>query len=125
MGVCGMIDLGVSPWQMSIIPDDTAGGGEVFTQAFGAIDVGMLTLLAFLICSEHLFLMLALSFAYKADTHIGRFVSGRRGVFELQNCLLACWYVLNWSSEISPALVSSCIMPQYLPFMLYHVEKFL
>ena len=55
MGVCGMMDLGAVPWQMSIIPDDTAAGGEVVTQIFGAIDVGMLTLVAFLICSEHLF----------------------------------------------------------------------
>ena len=41
----------------------------------------MLTLLAILICSEHLFLMLALSLAYKADIQVGGFVSGRRGVF--------------------------------------------
>ena len=61
MGVCGMRDLGASPGQMSIIPDDTAVGAEVIIQAFGVIDVGMLTLLAFLMCSEYLFLMLALS----------------------------------------------------------------
>ena len=77
-----MMDLGAFPGQMSIIPDDTAVGGEVITQTFGVIDVGMLTLLAFLICSEHLFLMLALSLAYKADIHVGGFASGRRGVFK-------------------------------------------
>ena len=117
VGVCGMMDLGASPGQMSIIPDDTAAGGEVITQKFGVIDISMLTLLVFLICSEHLFLMPALSLAYKADIHIGGFVSGSRGVFKLQNYLLAFWHVLNcWSSEISTALVSSCIMPKYLLF---------
>ena len=72
------MDLGASPGQMSIIPDDTAAGGEVITQTLGTIDVGMLTLLAFLICSEHHFWMLALSLVHKADIHIGGFVSGRR-----------------------------------------------
>ena len=62
---------------------------------------------------------------YKADIHIGGFVSGRRGVFKLQNCPLAYWHVLNWSSEIYTALVSLCIMPKYLLFMLYHAEKYL
>ena len=87
MGVCGMMELGAFPGQMSIIPDDTAAGGDVITQTLEATDVGMLTLLAFLICSEHLFLMLALSLPYKADIQVGGFVSSRRGVFKLQNCL--------------------------------------
>ena len=87
--------MGAAPGQMSVIPDDTAVGGEFITQAFGAINVGMLILLAFLICSEHLFLMLDLSLAYKADIHIGGFSSGRRGVFKLQNGLLEFWHVLN------------------------------
>ena len=87
MGVCGMMDLGASSGQMSIIPGDTAAGAEVNTQTFGAIDVGMLTLLTFPIYSEHLFSMLALSLEYKADTHDGGFVGSRRGVFKLQNCL--------------------------------------
>ena len=95
MGVCSMMDLGAAPGQMSVIPDGTAVVGEVITQSFGATDVGMLILLAFLICSEHLFLILALSLVYKADIHIGEFVNGRRGVFKLQNCLLAFWHVLN------------------------------
>ena len=95
MGICVMMDLGASPGQMSIIPDDTAVGGEVTTQTFGVIDVGMLKLLPNLICSEHLFLMLALSLVYKADVYIGGFVSGRRGVFKLHNCLLAFWHVLK------------------------------
>ena len=118
MGVCGMMDLGASPEQMSVIPDGTAGVGEVIIQISGAIDVGMLILLTFLICSEHLFWMLALSLVYKADVQVGGLGSGGRGVFKLQNCLLAFWHVLNWSSEISTALVSSCIMPKYLLLLL-------
>ena len=55
MGVCSMTDLDASPRQMSVIPDGTAAVGEVIIQTLGAIDVGMLILLAFLICNEHLF----------------------------------------------------------------------
>ena len=95
MGVCGMTDLGASPEQISVIPGDTAAVSEVIIQTFGAIDVGMLMLLVFLICSEHLFWMLALSLAYKADTQVGGLASGRSGVFKLQNCPLAFWHVLN------------------------------
>ena len=116
--MCGMTDLGASPGQMSVTPDGTAVVGEVIFQTFGPTDVGMLTLLVLLICSEHLFLMLALSLAYKADTQVGGLASSRRGVFKLQNCLLAFQHVLNWSSEISTALVSSCIMYRHLLFML-------
>ena len=83
------MDPGASSGQMSVIPDDTAVGGEVNIQTFGAIDVGMPTLLVFLICSDHLFSMLDLSLAYKAVIHVGGFASGRRGVFKLQNCPLA------------------------------------
>ena len=90
-----MMDPGAAPGQMSVIPDGTAVGSEVITQTLGAIDVGMLILLAFLIFNEHLSLMLALSLAYKADIHVGGFVSGRKGVFKLTNCLLAFWHVLN------------------------------
>ena len=86
MGICGMTDLDACPGQM--IADSTAVVGEVI-QTFGAIDVGMFTLLAFLICSEHLFWMLALSLEYKADIHLGGFAGGRSGVFKLQNCPLA------------------------------------
>ena len=118
MGVCGMTDIGASPWQMSVIPDGTAVVGETIIQMFGAIDVGMLIPLAFLICSEHIFWMLALSLAYKADTQVGGLASGRSGVFKLQSCPMAFWHVLNWSSEIFTTLVSSCIMPKYLFCML-------
>ena len=88
MGVCGMTDLGASPGQMSVIPEGTAVVGEVIIQTFGAMDVGMLMLLAFLICSEHLFWLLSLSLAYRVDTQIGGLASGTSSVFKLQNCLL-------------------------------------
>ena len=118
MGVCILMNLGASSGQMSIIPVDTAAGAEVNIQTFGVMDVGMLTLFAFPICSEHLFSVLALSLAYKADIHIGGFANGRRGVCKLQNCPLAFWHVFNCSSKVSTDLVSSCIMPKYLLLML-------
>ena len=123
MGVCVLVNLGASSGKISVIPLDTAVGDEVNIQTFGVIDVGILTLLAFLICSEHLFLMSALSLAYKSAIHIGGFMSGRRGVFKLQNCLLVFWQVLN-CSEISTALVLSCIMPKYLFFMCSVLRNF-
>ena len=95
MGVCGMTDLGASPGQMSVIPGGTAAVGEVIIQTFGAIDVSMLILMDFLICGEHLFWMLALAMAYKADTQVGGLVNGRSSVFKLQNCPLDFWHVLN------------------------------
>ena len=54
IGVCGMMDLGAFSGKMSIIPDDNAVGGEVIIQTFGAIEISILTLMGFLICSEHL-----------------------------------------------------------------------
>ena len=72
-GLCGMTDLGTFPGQMSVIPDATAVVGEVIIQTSGAIVVGMLILLTLLICNEHLFWMLALSLAYKADTQVDGF----------------------------------------------------
>ena len=80
---------------MSVIPDGTAAVVEVIIQTFGAVDVGMLILLTFLICSEHHFWMLALSLGYKADTQVGGLASGRRDVFKLQNSPLAFCHVLN------------------------------
>ena len=49
----------------------------------------MLMLLAFLISREHLFWMLSLSLVYRADTQVGGLLSGRSGVFSMENCLLA------------------------------------
>ena len=68
IGVCSVTDLGASPGQMSVIPEGTAVDGEVIIQTFGAMDVGMLILLALLICRENLFWILKLPLAYRADT---------------------------------------------------------
>ena len=84
-----------SPGQISVLSDGIAAIGEVTMQTLGAIDVGILTPLSFLICSEQLFWILAMSLAYKADMEVVGLASGRRGVFKLQNCLLAFWHVLN------------------------------
>ena len=100
-GVCGGTDLGVFPGQMSVILEGIAVAGEVIIQTFGARSGGMLMLLAFLICREHHFWILSLSLAYRADTHVGGLASSRRGVFNMQNCPLAYWHVLNCSSDIS------------------------
>ena len=86
MGVCCVTDLGASPGQMSVILEDAAVVGEVIIQTFGAMDVGMIMLLTFLICREHPFWILSLSLAYRADTQVGRLANGRSGVFSMQNC---------------------------------------
>ena len=76
MGVCVLMDLGVSSGQMSIIPVDTTLGATFSIHIFGAIDVGIFTLWAFLICSEHLFSFLALLLVYIAVIHDGGFANG-------------------------------------------------
>ena len=55
MGVCILMNLGASSGQIIIIPVDTTLGAEVSIHKFGVIGVGMVALLVFLICSEHLF----------------------------------------------------------------------
>ena len=95
MVVCGVTDLVASPGQMAVILEGTAVVGEVIIQTFGAMDVSMLMLLAFLICREFLLWILSLSLAYRADTHVGGLASSRTGMFNMQNCLLAFWHVLN------------------------------
>ena len=54
MCVCGVTDQGASPGQMSVILEGTAVVGVVIMQTFGAMDVGILMLLAFMICRKHL-----------------------------------------------------------------------
>ena len=54
-----------------MILEGTAVDDEVIIQTFGAMDVGMLMLLAFCICKEHLFWILSLSLAYRADMLVG------------------------------------------------------
>ena len=55
IGICGEITLGASPGQMRVILAGAAAGEEVIIHTFGAMDVGMLMLLGFLTCREHLF----------------------------------------------------------------------
>ena len=76
MGVYVLINLGVSSGQISIVPVDTAASAEVNIHIFGAIGVGMLTPLAFLICSEHLVSIPALFCADIAATHDGGLARG-------------------------------------------------
>ena len=76
MGVCVLMNLGSSSGQMGVIHVDTAVGTEINILTFGAIGVVMLTLLAFLICSEHLVSILALFFAYIVAIHDGGLAMG-------------------------------------------------
>ena len=70
LGVCVLTNLGAASGQMSIIPVDANN------HTLGAIGVGMLTLLVFLICTELLFSIPALFFVYIAVIHDGGFASG-------------------------------------------------
>ena len=70
------MNLGAASRQMSVIPVNTAVGAEVSIHPFGAIGVGLLTLLAFLICIEYLFSIPALFFVYIVVIHDGGFASG-------------------------------------------------
>ena len=79
MGVFVLMNLGAASRKMSIIPVNTGVGAEDSIHTFGPIGVGMLTVLVFLICSEHLISIPALFFAYIAVIHDGRFASGLRG----------------------------------------------
>ena len=88
MGVCSVIVMGASPGQMSVIPAGTAAVYDVIIQTFGAMDVGMLMLLAIFICREHLFRILSLFLAYRADIQVGGLASGSSGVF---NTKIVCW----------------------------------
>ena len=83
------ICMGVSPGKMNVILAGTAAGVEIIIHTFGAMDVGMLMLFAFVTCREHLFLIPSLSLAYRADTQVGGLASSISGVFNIQNCLLA------------------------------------
>ena len=76
MGVCVLMNLGATSGQICIIPVDTTVDAEVSIHTFGAIGGKMFTLLVFLICSEHLFPIPALFFAYIAVIHDGGFVIG-------------------------------------------------
>ena len=92
-------------------------GKEVIIHTFKALGVGILTLLAFLTCKEHLYWILFLSLVQRDDKHIGGLASGNSGVFHIKNCPLAFLHVCNWFSNISIVLVSSSVMPKYLSSM--------
>ena len=76
MGVCVLMNLGGSSGQIIIIPVNTAVGAEVSIHTLGTIVVGIVALLVFVICSEHLFSIPALFFAYIAAVHDSGFTSG-------------------------------------------------
>ena len=76
MGVCVLMNLGASSGQMRVISIGITIGTEVRIHTFGAIDVWMRTLLAFLICSEHLVSIPALFFVYIAAIHNGGLAGG-------------------------------------------------
>ena len=73
---CVLMNLGASSGQIIIIPGDTAVGADVSIHTFGAVGMGMVALLAFLICSEHLFSIPTLFFAYIAVRHDGGLAGG-------------------------------------------------
>ena len=68
--------LGTSSGQIIIIPGDITVVADVSIHALVAIGVKMVTLLVFLICSEHLFPIPALFFVYIAVIHDGGLASG-------------------------------------------------
>ena len=88
MGVCGMRTLGASPGQMGMTLAGAAAGEEVIIQTFGAMGLGILTLLAFLTCREYLFWILFLTLAYRDDKHVGGMAGGNSGVFNIK---IVCW----------------------------------
>ena len=64
---------------MTFIPVDTTVGPEVRIHTFGAIGVGMLTVLAFPICSQLLLSIMAWFLVYIAVIHIVVFVRWLKG----------------------------------------------
>ena len=76
MGVFVLMNLGASSGQIIVIPVNTAVGAEVSIHTLGAISVGMVALLVFLIFRGHLFSISALLFAYIAVIHVGGLASG-------------------------------------------------
>ena len=74
---------------MRVIVVVTAEGAVVKIQTLGARCEGILTSKVFLICTEHLVEILAVSLMYKAVMQDGGFVSGWNGVGMVQNCPFA------------------------------------
>ena len=103
---------------MSVIPVDTTVGADVSIHMFGAIHMGMLTLLVFLICSEHLSQFWPCSLHRLLQCKMVNLQVVERGALILQNCPLSFRHILNYYSKIFTAFVSSYVMPKYLLFML-------
>ena len=118
-----VIDLEVSPGQMSVTAVVIAEVGVVNIHMLGASWDSILTSWVFLICSEHLAEMLCAFFLYRALMQDGRFVSGWKGTMTLQNCPLVSWQILNWWGDISIAIVSFWVIPRYAVLMSYHAVK--
>ena len=76
MGVCVLMNLGASSGQIIVFLVETTVGAGVSIHTLGTIGVGMVALLVFLICSEHLFSIPTLFFAYIAAIHDDGLVSG-------------------------------------------------
>ena len=76
MGICVLIDPGISSGWINVNTGDAAVGAEVSIQTFGAVGVGMIVLSESLICSEHLFSIVDLFFVYIAPIHDGGLASG-------------------------------------------------
>ena len=55
MVVCVLMNIAASSGEIIIIPINTVVSAEVSIHTFGFIGVGIVALLVFLICSEHLF----------------------------------------------------------------------
>ena len=76
MGACVLMNICASSGQIIIIPVNITVGAEVSIQTLGAIGVGMVAPLVFMICSKHLFSIPALFFAYIAVIHDGGLARG-------------------------------------------------
>ena len=85
MGACVLMNLGTFSGQIIVIPVNTPVVVEVNIHTLGAISVGIVELLVFLICSEHLFSVPALFFVYIAVLHDGGLTSGCRSALILKN----------------------------------------
>ena len=111
MDVCGVTDLGASPGQMSVILEGTAVVGEVIIQTFGAMDVSMLMLLAFLIYREHLLWIVSLSLAYRADSVIvGKFVGWLMYFPALPNCV-SIFHSSTGGSSTTSLMLQDLVFP--------------
>ena len=81
------------PGQIKVMVLVGVENAAVRIQTFGAIRDGMLMSEVFLICNEHLEVMLAKFLVYKAEVQVGGLASGWKGVGIVQNCPSADWQI--------------------------------